>query len=49
MKKLFAWACSFESLPLLMSGLAWMSQHRALYDRAYQLTQPEPAALVGKP
>ncbi len=41
MKKMHAWEALFEKTPLFISDIHWMRPHTPLYDREYQLTQPE--------
>ena len=41
MKQMHEWEVSFERNPMFMSEMRWMRNHTRLYDRDYQLTQPE--------
>ena len=41
MLKLHDWECSFERNPMFMSAVRWSSYCRRLYEREYELSQPD--------
>lgn len=41
LQKLFLWETSHQRPPSFLGSLNWMKKHMSMYDREYQLTQPE--------